>query len=250
MYNVIPCIDFNKRTCLEIRRATKYVYYIPMAVDSVMRPHKMPIREFDRTYSPMGDYPVEKAVRHYLNIALNTGANNEVITAFQTVVKLSEHHINKILRQETEEMVSKAKSIKEFEEEIVEVKPVRGRKSKPVVEEEIIEAKPTRGRKAKPVVEEIVEVKPARGRKAKPVTEEEIVEVKPVRGRKPSSGGKLERQPTFSKLVDAFHFYLSEGFTNKEVEERVKEAFPESKVKPGWAAWYRRDLTKKGQLSA
>lgn len=211
MYNVIPCIDFNKCTCLEIRRATKYVYYIPMAVDSVMRAHKMPIREFDRTYSPMGEYPVEKAVRHYLNIALNTGANNEVITAFQTVVKLSEHHINKILRHETEETVSKAKSIKEFEEEIIETKP-------------------------------------ARGRKAKPVAEEEVVEVKPARGRKPSRGGKLERQPTFLKVVDAFRFYLSEGFTNKEVEERVKEAFPESKVKPGWAAWYRRYLTKRGVL--
>lgn len=86
------CADFNRHTCIEVSRQAGLVKYIPLNIAG-MELLEMNSSEFDRTYSQLNDYPVEKAAQLYAEYAAQLGGTKEAMQALATFVPLTPKEI-------------------------------------------------------------------------------------------------------------------------------------------------------------
>lgn len=86
------CADFNRHTCIEVSRQAGLVKYIPLNIAG-MELLEMNSSEFDRTYSQLNDYPVEKAAQLYAEYAAQLGGTKEAMQALATFVPLTPREI-------------------------------------------------------------------------------------------------------------------------------------------------------------
>jgi hypothetical protein len=86
------CADFNRDTCIEVSRQAGLVKYIPLNIAG-MELLEMDSSEFDRTYSQLNDYPVEKAAQLYAEYAAQLGGTKEAMQALASFVPLTPKEI-------------------------------------------------------------------------------------------------------------------------------------------------------------
>lgn len=84
--------DSEHRTCLEVKREDGAVFYIPMAAGT-FTVEQLREAEFDRTYTPIPEYPVEKAAKLYAGYAADTGATREVMCYLSSLITLTPEEI-------------------------------------------------------------------------------------------------------------------------------------------------------------
>lgn len=89
------CADFNRHTCIEVSRQAGLVKYIPLNIAG-MELLEMNSSEFDRTYSQLNDYPVEKAAQLYAEYAAQLGGTKEAMQALATFVPLTPKEIEMV----------------------------------------------------------------------------------------------------------------------------------------------------------
>lgn len=88
----LVCSDRQRHTCIEVARQAGLVKYIPLNIAG-MELLEMNSSEFDRTYSPLNDYPVEKAAQLYVEYAAQLGGTKEAMQALATFVPLTPREI-------------------------------------------------------------------------------------------------------------------------------------------------------------
>lgn len=69
--------DYQRRTCLEVKRKNGVVMFIPLDPQVGLRIQRMTEVVFGESYKPMPSYPLEKACRVYLEFARLIGATKE-----------------------------------------------------------------------------------------------------------------------------------------------------------------------------
>lgn len=86
------CADHNRHTCIEVARQAGLVKYIPLDIAG-MELCEMNSDEFDRTYSQLNDYPVEKAAQLYAEYAAQLGGTKEAMQALALFTTLTPQEI-------------------------------------------------------------------------------------------------------------------------------------------------------------
>lgn len=84
--------DFNRHTCIELSRQAGVVKFIPLDILG-MEVREMSSQEFDRTYKPIEDYPVEKAAKLYAEYATQLGGTPEAMKALADIIPLTSKEI-------------------------------------------------------------------------------------------------------------------------------------------------------------
>lgn len=91
----VPCLDYQGRTCLLVKRANSQVRFIPLDVAEGLKVLSLSDKNFDARFKPMPDYPAKKAVQLYVRFAEETGATKEAMELLGTQVKLSKDQVAK-----------------------------------------------------------------------------------------------------------------------------------------------------------
>ena len=81
--------DHNSRTCIEVNRDKSTVQYIPMEI-SGFNVSIMEAKEFDRTYKPMVNYPIDQACKLYAQYAVTLGATKEALDYLGQVITITQ----------------------------------------------------------------------------------------------------------------------------------------------------------------
>lgn len=94
--DVMAMADYQGRTCIQLERGPVTVTYVPLDVMGLHLTY-MPKDKFDARFQPLRGYPVEKAVKHYIGMAVDYGATKDVCDRLSKVVKMSEEEVSKAL---------------------------------------------------------------------------------------------------------------------------------------------------------
>lgn len=86
-------VDFSQHTVIELERTEDKVRYIPFDGENGLRILEMKIANFDKTYKPLPDYPVERAAKLYLSYAGHLGATLEAMTHLGKFTKITQGEI-------------------------------------------------------------------------------------------------------------------------------------------------------------
>ena len=87
---LVPCYDFNRRTCLRVSSNADTTKYIPLDIAEGLVVLEMQSKEFDRRYQPMVDYPAEKAAQLYLGYGLTIGASEEALDFLRRTINITQ----------------------------------------------------------------------------------------------------------------------------------------------------------------
>lgn len=95
--DVRPCSDYQGRTCLQLARDVATVTYVALDTMGLHLAYD-PVLKFDERFKPLmegepetpshREYPVEKAVAHYVGFAKDYGATQDVLDFLGRVVQL------------------------------------------------------------------------------------------------------------------------------------------------------------------
>lgn len=86
---IVPCHDHQRRTCIQVERVNGHVKYIPLDVGVGLEVQTMGADVFDQRYTPMVNYPVEKACQLYLGYSQNIGASKEALDHLGRIINVS-----------------------------------------------------------------------------------------------------------------------------------------------------------------
>lgn len=78
----------NRNTCIQVERADGAVKFIPLSVEG-LDVHVLSEEGFDQKYSPMVDYPVDKAAKLYVEYSQNLGASKEALDFLGQIINIS-----------------------------------------------------------------------------------------------------------------------------------------------------------------
>jgi hypothetical protein len=84
--------DYNRHTAILYDRDDDVCRFIPLDVEGIDIAVK-PVDEFDRLWSPLVDYPVERAAKLYAGYAANLGATEDALKILGTLTTLSTKEI-------------------------------------------------------------------------------------------------------------------------------------------------------------
>lgn len=87
---IMPCHDQQRRTCIQVERVNGYVKYIPLDVSAGLEVQMMSADVFDQRFTPMVNYPAEKACQLYVGYSQSIGATKEALDYLGHVVNISE----------------------------------------------------------------------------------------------------------------------------------------------------------------
>lgn len=91
---IIPCHDFQRRTCLQVERVNGHVKFIPLDVSEGLQVHQTSSDSFDQRFMPMVNYPAEKACQLYLGYSQNIGATKEALDFLGQVITVSKQEFD------------------------------------------------------------------------------------------------------------------------------------------------------------
>jgi hypothetical protein len=94
------CIDRQCHTCIEFFRDHFSVKFIPLSIGG-FEVQVMDIAEFDRTYKPIKDYPIDKAAKLYAEYATQLGGTKEAMQTLATIVPLTSKEIEMATTKKT-----------------------------------------------------------------------------------------------------------------------------------------------------
>ena len=86
---IVPCHDHQRRTCIQVERVNGHVKYIPLDVGTGLEVQTMGVDVFDQRFTPMVNYPAEKACQLYLGYSQNIGASKEALDYLGQVISIS-----------------------------------------------------------------------------------------------------------------------------------------------------------------
>lgn len=92
--------DHNRHTCIEISRQSGLVHFIPLSITG-MELIEISTKEFDDTYKPLKDYPVEKAAKLYAEYAAQLGGTKEAMLALADIIPLTPKEIDMATAKKT-----------------------------------------------------------------------------------------------------------------------------------------------------
>lgn len=91
---VVPCHDHQRRTCLQVERVNGHVKFIPLDVSEGLQVHQTSADSFDQRFTPMVNYPAEKACQLYLGYSQNIGATKEALDYLGRVITVSKQEFD------------------------------------------------------------------------------------------------------------------------------------------------------------
>ena len=87
---IIPCYDRNRRTCIQVDRTNKHVKFMVIDISFGLEVHTTPIDLFDGRYSPIEEYPIEKACQLFKTYSQTLGATREAMEYLGQIIDISE----------------------------------------------------------------------------------------------------------------------------------------------------------------
>lgn len=252
------CRDFNSRTCIELSRDGNTVSVIPLEIlglDVI----NMRLTEFDKTYKPMLDYPIEKAAALYVEYAKTLGASKQAMEA-----------LSKLTTVTPEEIVMATTKTRTRDAESTDTKPKKGKSGSMFDDKKLMDnvqkeiEKTTAARKAKDSAKpKITNTKPEPEPASKPgkaVKSTTKPEVKPIvkSGGKVTPGKAVKPAKAAAVHVDGDHKSASSMFkdlimnavklklTDGAIFAQVQDKFGLDDNKRSYVKWYRKNLAKKG----
>lgn len=207
---IVPCHDFQRRTCIQVERINGHVKYIPLDVGMGLEVQTMGVDVFDQRFIPMVNYPTEKACQLYVGYSQTIGATKEALDYLGQVINVS--------KQEFEMATAKKTAAPAEEKRTASSRRATNGKTEP--------AKAGR-RTTDPVV---APPKDTKTKAAKPAKES----VKS--GEKKESAAQM-----FQDLI------MAGKLTDDQIFEKVQEKFGLDEKKRGYVKWYRNHLKKNGK---
>jgi hypothetical protein len=205
--HILPCHDHQRRTCIQVERVNGHVKYIPLDVGVGLEVQTMGVDVFDQRFTPMVDYPAEKACQLYLGYSQNIGATKEALDYLGQVVNISE--------QEFKMATAKKAAAPADEKRTAPRRATNGTKEP---------AKSGR-RTTDPVVA------PPKGKAAKPA-------------KAPAEKAGEKRESAAQMFQDLI---MAGKLTDDQIFEKVQEKFGLDEKKRGYVKWYRNHLKKLGK---
>lgn len=98
---ILPCHDHQRRTCIQVERVNGHVKYIPLDVSLGLEVQTMGADVFDQRFTPMVNYPVEKACQLYLSYSQNIGASKEALEYLGQVINVSKQEFDMATAKKT-----------------------------------------------------------------------------------------------------------------------------------------------------
>lgn len=87
---IMPCHDRERRTCIQVERLNGHVKFIPLDVSEGLQVHQTSADSFDQRFTPMVNYPVEKACQLFVNYSQSIGASKEALDFLGQIVNIPE----------------------------------------------------------------------------------------------------------------------------------------------------------------
>ena len=207
--------DSEHRTCLEFKREDGAVFYIPMAAGT-FTVEQLREAEFDKTYTPIPEYPVEKAAKLYAGYAADTGATREVMDYLASLITLTPEEI----KMATDKAFITADKPSAATEK--PAKKVAAKKAAPV-------------KKAVPAKKEKT-VKPAKAEK-------------PVKTEKAPKADKGESQAAMFRRLIVENEARTKKWSDDEIFDKVAAVHEVGEDKRGkYVGFYRYDCKRKGLI--
>ena len=215
--------DHNSHTCIELSRKFGRVSYIPLdsaGLDVLLTDEK----DFDKTYRPMTDYPVDKAARLYAEYAANIGGTKEAMQALANLTNLTSKDIEMATTKKAASSAAKAEA---------SAKARANSKTAKQKEE-------TKAPEPKAPVKKVVTPKaPEPKAPAKPVAKKSTKTDTP-----PWEGEEKKPRVSASQM---FKDLIMEGKLNdRQIFEKVQKAFELDDNKFSYVNWNYQDLVRKG----
>lgn len=205
---IVPCHDFQRRTCIQVERVNGHVKYIPLDVGVGLEVQTMGADVFDQRFTPMVNYPAVKACQLYVGYSQSIGATKEALDYLGQVVTISE--------QEFKMATAKKAAAPADEKRAAPRRATNGTKE------------PSKaGRRATDPV-----VAPPKGKAAKPAEAPAAEKT----GEKRESAAQM-----FQDLI------MAGKLTDDQIFEKVQEKFGLDEKKRGYVKWYRNHLKKLGK---
>ena len=85
---IMPCHDRERRTCIQVERNASHVKFIPLDVYEGLQVHQTSVDSFDQRFTPMVNYPVEKACQLFVNYSQSIGASKEALDFLGQIVNI------------------------------------------------------------------------------------------------------------------------------------------------------------------
>lgn len=210
---VVPCHDHQHRTCLQVARINGHVKYIPLDVSEGLQVHQTSAEMFDQRFTPMVNYPAEKAVQLYLGYSQNIGATKEALDYLGLVIPVSKQEFD----MATKKKVAAAAVAKPAEEKRATARRATNGKATPT------KATPTKAgcRATDPVV---------KAPKAKAA---------------PAKAANSEKRESAAQMFQ--DLIMAGKLTDDQIFEKVQEKFGLDEKKRGYVKWYRNHLKKQGK---
>lgn len=98
---ILPCHDHQRRTCIQVERVNGHVKYIPLDVGIGLEVQTMGADVFDQRFTPMVNYPAEKACQLYLSYSQNIGATKEALDYLGRVINVSKQEFEMATAKKT-----------------------------------------------------------------------------------------------------------------------------------------------------
>jgi len=207
----IVCTDHQRRTCIQVSRDKDDVQYIELDIVNGLTVQELNVKDFDKRFKPMSNYPIEKACSLYVAYSQTIGATEEALDALGQYCSIT--------NQEYEMATSKASATQEKK---------TATKAKPAAKASVAKAA------AKPAARPKAEPKAAKAPVAKAAAKA-----------KPAAKATGEKKHSASAM---FQDLIMEGkLTDDQIFEKVKAEFNLDDSKRGYTKWYRNHLAKQGK---
>lgn len=205
---IVPCHDHQRRTCIQVERVNGHVKYIPLDVGVGLEVQTMGVDVFDQRFTPMVNYPAEKACQLYVGYSQGIGATKEALDYLGQVVNISEQEFK---------MATAKKAAAPADEKRAAPRRATNGKTEPS----------KAGRRATDPVVASPKVKAAKPAKATAAEKT---------GEKRESAAQM-----FQDLI------MAGKLTDDQIFEKVQEKFGLDEKKRGYVKWYRNHLKKQGK---
>lgn len=90
---IMPCYDHQRRTCIQVERSAGLVKFIPLDISLGLEVHSTSADSFDQRFTPMEEYPVEKACQLFANYSQTLGATKEAMEYLGQVINVSKQEL-------------------------------------------------------------------------------------------------------------------------------------------------------------
>lgn len=123
--------DHNKKTCIELSRKGSRVIFVPM--DSIgIAIEKVDAGVFDRTYTPVPNYPVAKAARRYIAYASSVGGTESAMEELAKLTTLtSKELIEMAIKKKAAVSTTKAEAAAKAKANSKKAPPAKSEQPKP-----------------------------------------------------------------------------------------------------------------------